>query len=223
MLSGCDIRLGVDFLEHRSELENLADRILYTGAIDEYYGRDLGALEYRSLKFEHKRMDVPNFQGVAVVNYTSLDEPYTRSIEHKHFEFGGQPSTIVSYEYPFEWSPGVEPYYPINDARNQSLYEKYRERASREPKTIFGGRLGTYRYTDMQDTVIAALELAREASQKITKDSSGYVCENDKTQLCNSSVTEVCQRVSASQTSCQSDVRNRSFAISSPEKRENMK
>ena len=166
MLDGCDVRLGVDFLEEREELSNLAGRVLYTGAIDEYYGRDLGSLEYRSLKFEHKRMDVPNFQGVAVVNYTSLDEPYTRSIEHKHFEFGNQLSTVVSYEYPFEWVPGVEPYYPINDIRNQALYEKYKERSVADPRTVFGGRLGTYRYTDMQDTVIAALELANRANIK---------------------------------------------------------
>lgn len=202
MLSGCDIRLGVDFLENRRELEKLAERILYTGAIDEYYGRDLGALEYRSLRFEHKRMDVPNFQGVAVVNYTSLDEPYTRSIEHKHFEFGDQPSTVVSYEYPFEWTPGVEPYYPINDARNQSLYEKYRKRAALEPKTMFGGRLGTYRYTDMQDTIIAALEQVREVipppPQVATKCPVGKVCEDDKTLQPDSPVAEVCQCVSAS-------------------------
>ena len=166
MLFGCDVRLGVDFLKNRDALSGLADRILYTGAIDEYYGRDMGSLEYRSLRFEHKRMAVGNFQGVAVVNYTSLAEPYTRSIEHKHFEFGDQPTTVVSYEYPFEWSPGVEPYYPINDARNQALYDKYARRAAAEPKTVFGGRLGTYRYTDMQDTVIAALELANKEVAK---------------------------------------------------------
>ena len=162
MLSGCDVRLGVDYLADRAELSALADRVLYTGAIDEYYGRELGVLEYRSLRFEHKRLAVRNFQGVAVVNYTSRDEPYTRSIEHKHFEFGDQPTTVVSYEYPFEWIPGVEPYYPVNDGKNQSLYEKYKAMATAEPKTVFGGRLGSYRYTDMQDTVIAALELARK-------------------------------------------------------------
>ena len=166
MLDGCDVRLGVDYLADREKLSNLAGRVLYTGAIDEYYGRDMGSLEYRSLRFEHKRMAIRNFQGVAVVNYTSFAEPYTRSIEHKHFEFGDQPTTVVSYEYPFEWSPGVEPYYPINDARNQALYEKYRQRVAAEPKTVFGGRLGTYRYTDMQDTVIAALELANKEVAK---------------------------------------------------------
>ena len=166
MLDGCDVRLGVDYLTDREKLSNLANRVLYTGAIDEYYGRDMGSLEYRSLRFEHKRMAVRNFQGVAVVNYTSFAEPYTRSIEHKHFEFGDQPTTVVSYEYPIEWSPEIEPYYPINDARNQALYEKYRQRAAAETKTVFGGRLGTYRYTDMQDTVIAALELASKEVAK---------------------------------------------------------
>ena len=147
-------------------MAGVAKRVLYTGAIDEYYDYELGALEYRSLRFEHKRMDTPNFQGVAVVNYTSLDEPYTRSIEHKHFEFGTQPTTVVSYEYPSEWKPGIDPYYPINNDRNQSLYGKYAERAAADGSVVFGGRLGTYRYTDMQDTVIAALELAKKEVAK---------------------------------------------------------
>ncbi|MBO7483129.1 MAG: UDP-galactopyranose mutase [Kiritimatiellae bacterium] len=160
LLAGCDVRLGVDFLKERGELAGLAKRVLYTGAIDEYYGYELGALEYRSLRFDHKRMDTPNFQGVAVVNYTSLDEPYTRSIEHKHFEFGTQPTTVVSYEYPSEWKPGIEPYYPINDAKNQALYGRYAEKAAADGTVVFGGRLGSYKYTDMQDTIIAALDLA---------------------------------------------------------------
>ena len=160
LLAGCDVRLGVDFLKERGELAGLAKRVLYTGAIDEYYGYELGALEYRSLRFDHKRMDTPNFQGVAVVNYTSLDEPYTRSIEHKHFEFGTQPTTVVSYEYPSEWKPGIEPYYPINDQKNQALYERYAEKAAADGTVVFGGRLGSYKYTDMQDTIIAALDLA---------------------------------------------------------------
>jgi UDP-galactopyranose mutase len=166
MLAGCDVRLGVDFLKERGALSGVAKRVLYTGAIDEYYDYELGALEYRSLRFEHKRMDTPNFQGVAVVNYTSLDEPYTRSIEHKHFEFGTQPTTVVSYEYPSEWKPGIDPYYPINNDRNQSLYGKYAEKAAADGSVVFGGRLGTYRYTDMQDTVIAALELAQKEVAK---------------------------------------------------------
>lgn len=160
MLAGCEVRLGVDFLRNREELSRAARKVLYTGAIDEYYDFCYGPLEYRSLRFEHKEMmDVSNFQGVAVVNYTDSTVPYTRSIEHKHFEFGTQPSTVVSYEYPFEWKQGIEPYYPVNDNKNQSVYAKYENLASQEDTVIFGGRLGTYRYTDMQDTIIATLEM----------------------------------------------------------------
>ena len=164
MLKGCEVRLGVDFLEDRAELARIAERIVFTGAIDEYYGFCLGPLEYRSLRFEHRTMEgVANFQGVAVVNYTDGTVPYTRSIEHKHFEFGTQPSTVVSYEYPFEWKVGVEPYYPINDERNQALYDRYAALAAeRDPHVFFGGRLGRYRYTDMQDTIIAAHEALEE-------------------------------------------------------------
>lgn len=158
LLEGCEVRLGVNFMENRAELSAQSDRMLYTGAIDEYFGYCAGTLDYRSLRFEHKRLKVENFQGVAVVNYTSKDEPYTRSIEHKHFEFGTQPTTIVSYEYPFEWKQGLEPYYPVNDAKNQSRYAEYVQRAAAEPNVVFGGRLGLYRYTDMQDTIISALE-----------------------------------------------------------------
>ncbi len=160
MLDGCEVRLGVDFLKEAGTLRAQAKRILYTGPIDEFYDFRFGPLEYRSLRFEHKRMDdTDNFQGVAVVNYTSKDEPYTRSIEHKHFEFGRQPFTVVSYEYPFEWSPGVEPYYPVNDEKNQSRYEQYRALADSDGQVFFGGRLGLYRYTDMQDTVITAWQM----------------------------------------------------------------
>lgn len=163
MLAGSEVRLGVDFLKDREELSRLAKKILYTGAIDEYYDFCYGPLEYRSLCFEHKTMkDISNFQGVAVVNYTDSTVSYTRSIEHKHFEFGTQPSTVVSYEYPFEWKQGIEPYYPVNDDKNQSVYAKYENLASQENTVIFGGRLGTYRYTDMQDTIIAALEMTEK-------------------------------------------------------------
>lgn len=162
LLEGCEVRLGVDYLKDRAELEPLAGRILYTGAIDEYYDFKFGPLEYRSLRFEHKRIsDTDNLQGVAVVNYTSKDEPYTRSIEHKHFEFGTQPTTVVSYEYSLEWEPGVEPYYPINDTKNQTRYEQYRELAAKDPKVTFGGRLGAYRYTDMQDAIADSLDLVK--------------------------------------------------------------
>lgn len=163
MLEGCEVRLGIDYLKNRDELGRLAKKILFTGPIDEYFDYRFGPLEYRSLRFEHKRMDdTDNFQGVAVVNYTSRDEPYTRSIEHKHFEFGTQPFTVVSYEYSFEWAPGVEPYYPVNDEKNQARYLQYQELARKSEKdgVAFGGRLGLYRYTDMQDTVVAALEVA---------------------------------------------------------------
>lgn len=168
LLEGCEVRLGVDYLKDRAELEPLAGQILYTGAIDEYYDFKFGPLEHRSLRFEHKRIpDTDNLQGVAVVNYTSKDEPYTRSIEHKHFEFGTQPTTVVSYEYSLEWKPGVEPYYPINDTKNQARYEQYRELAAKDPKVMFGGRLGMYRYTDMQDTVADALDAALKTCEGV--------------------------------------------------------
>lgn len=168
MFEGCDVRLGVDFLKERGEFSGVAKRVVYTGAIDEYFDFRFGLLEYRSLRFEHQSMEgVANFQGVAVVNYTDGTVPYTRSIEHKHFEFGTQPSTVVSYEYPLEWRPGGEPYYPINDERNQALYVRYAALAAeRDDNVVFGGRLGCYRYTDMQDTVIAALELVRKEIAK---------------------------------------------------------
>lgn len=159
MLEGCEIRLGVDFLKERGSLSGLADRVVYTGAIDEYYDFAFGPLEYRSLRFEHERHDeTDNFQGVAVVNHNDLSVPYTRTIEHKHFEFGQQAFTIVSKEYPLEWRPGMEPYYPINDDRNQAVYDRYRGLACRERNVVFGGRLGGYKYTDMQDTIVAAWE-----------------------------------------------------------------
>ena len=161
LLDGCEVRLGVDFLKDRESLTKCSNCVLYTGPIDEYFEYRYGALEYRSLRFEHERHDeTDNLQGVAVVNYTDNTVPYTRTIEHKHFEFGQQPFTIVSKEYPFEWSQGIEPYYPINDVRNQARYRQYESLAAECPRTFFGGRLGTYRYTDMQDTIIAALEMA---------------------------------------------------------------
>lgn len=163
LLKGCDVRLGVDFLKHRNELRGVANRIVYTGPIDEYFDFACGPLEYRSLRFEHVRHDeTDNLQGVAVVNYTDASVPYTRTIEHKHFEFGKQPFTVVSTEYPFEWKPGIEPYYPINDDKNQRRLNEYRALAANEKKVVFGGRLGSYRYTDMQDSVIAALEVVSQ-------------------------------------------------------------
>lgn len=161
LLEGCEVRLGVDFLMEREKIASRSRRVLYTGAIDEYFDYCFGELEYRSLRFEHERHDeTDNLQGVAVVNYTDNSVPYTRTIEHKHFEFGQQPFTIVSKEYPFEWHRGIEPYYPINDEKNQARYAKYSQLAEQTPNVVFGGRLGTYRYTDMQDTIIAAREMA---------------------------------------------------------------
>lgn len=164
MLDGCELLLDTDFRDWRSAISELpqATRVVYTGPIDEYYNYCFGPLEYRSLKFIHRRFDdTDNKQGVAVVNYTDKTVPYTRTIEHKHFEFGRQPFTIVSEEYPFEWCSGVEPYYPINDEKNQMRYRKYAALAGRERNVVFGGRLGAYCYTDMQDTIGNALELVK--------------------------------------------------------------
>ena len=164
MLRGCDLLLSTTYKEWKASVGELPKntKVVYTGAIDEYFDYCYGALEYRSLRFEHERHDeTDNLQGVAVVNYTDNTVPYTRTIEHKHFEFGKQAFTIVSREYPFEWEPGVEPYYPINDSKNQMRYEKYAALAKTCGNVFFGGRLGTYRYTDMQDTIISALDLIR--------------------------------------------------------------
>lgn len=160
MLKGCEVRLGVNYLKERTELDRQVDRVLFTGPIDEYFDYCFGPLEYRSLRFEHERHnDTDNLQGVAVVNYTDSTVPYTRTIEHKHFEFGQQPFTIVSKEYPLEWESSIEPYYPINDEKNQMKYSRYQKLAESGRNVFFGGRLGQYRYTDMQDTVVAALGL----------------------------------------------------------------
>ncbi len=162
LLEGVEVRLDTDYFAHREELDASARKILFTGCIDEFFGYQCGRLEYRSLRFDHQHLtDVDNFQGNAVVNYTAGDIPYTRVIEHKHFEFGTQPTTVVTYEYPDAFAPGKEPYYPVNDARNSALYGQYRELAARQDKVIFGGRLGMYTYADMDDTVAAALEMAR--------------------------------------------------------------
>lgn len=159
LLDGVEVRLGVDFLEHRDELMAIADRIVYTGPIDSFFGYSLGHLEFRSLRFDHQLMEgVSNMQGNAVFNYTDAETPYTRVIEHKHFEFGTQPDTVVSYEYPQDWAPGMEPYYPVNDDRNNTLAERYAELAALENRVWFGGRLGEYKYFDMDKTVARVLE-----------------------------------------------------------------
>ena len=158
MLEGTDVRLDTDYFEHRDTLDGLADKIIYTGMIDRFYDYKFGELEYRSLKFETEKLDTANYQGVAVVNYTSHDEKFTRIIEHKHFEFGKQPVTYITKEYPKQWEKGDEPYYPVNNDRNNELYAKYKALADKETKVFFGGRLGQYKYYDMDKVIAAALE-----------------------------------------------------------------
>ena len=160
MLEGVEVRLGVDFFEHREELEALAEKIVYTGAIDAYFNYCYGPLCYRSIRFESEVLNTDNYQGNAVINYTDAETPYTRIIEHKHFVFGTQQKTVISREYSQEWTPGIEPYYPINDEANNALCEKYKVLANREEKVIFGGRLGQYRYYDMDAVILSALDAA---------------------------------------------------------------
>ena len=158
MLSGIEVRLNTDFFEHREELENIADKIVFTGMIDQYYDYCYGTLEYRSLRFETELLDEENYQGNAVVNYTEYEIPYTRIIEHKHFEYGTQAKTVITREYPATWKKGDEPYYPMNDEKNNELYAKYKELADKEEKVIFGGRLGMYKYFDMHHVIDEALK-----------------------------------------------------------------
>lgn len=162
MLADCDVRLNCDFFENRQELENLANKIIFTGPIDKYYDYRFGQLEYRSVRFETEILDTDNFQGNAVVNYTEYEVPYTRIIEHKHFEFGKQPKTIISREYSDKWTIEKEPYYPINNDANNALYQKYAQLASAENKVIFGGRLGQYKYYDMHIVIAEALKLCKQ-------------------------------------------------------------
>ena len=162
MLSGIEVRLGVDYLENREQLDALADRVVYTGPIDRYFDYCYGYLGYRSVRFETELLDTDNYQGNAVVNYTDKETPYTRIIEHKHFEFGTQERTVISKEYSQEWQPGIEPYYPINDEKNGELYEKYKALAKKENRTVFGGRLAMYRYFDMDAVIAAALAEAEK-------------------------------------------------------------
>ena len=162
MLEGTEVRLGVDYLEQRGEYDALADKVVFTGPIDEYFGYRLGHLEYRSIRFETEVLDMPNYQGNAVVNYTDRETPYTRIIEHKHFEFGTQPKTVISREYSSEWKNGDEPYYPVNDEKNKALYEQYRALAAQESRVVFGGRLGEYKYYDMDAVIASALNKTEE-------------------------------------------------------------
>ena len=166
LLEGIEVRLRTDYLENREELDALADRTVYTGPIDAYFGFSLGALEYRSVRFETEYLDMPNFQGNATVNYTDRETPWTRIIEHKWFQFGKDdrgddlPGTVISREYSSEWKPGDEPYYPVNDEKNNALYGRYKALAEAEGRTVFGGRLGEYRYYDMDTVISAALDRA---------------------------------------------------------------
>lgn len=161
MLQGIDVQLNADYLENKAYWDGLAKKVVYTGPIDRYYNYCHGNLEYRSIRFETEVLDTDNFQGNAVVNYTDPDTPYTRIIEHKHFEFGTQKKTVISREYSAEWTPGTEPYYPVNDEKNSILYETYKSLARQETKTIFGGRLAEYRYYDMDAVIESALTAAQ--------------------------------------------------------------
>jgi UDP-galactopyranose mutase len=161
LLKNIDVRLDADFFSDRYELEQLADRIVFTGQIDEYYDFRFGPLEYRSLRFGHRRLEIPDYQGNAVVNFTDAAIPYTRIVEHKHLEFGTQEHTVITREYPLEWKPGLEPYYPVNDDRNMKLFKQYRELADAEENTLFGGRLAEYRYYDMHQVIGAALSTTK--------------------------------------------------------------
>ena len=163
MLENCDVELNVDYLKEKDKYDTLANKVLYTGMIDEYFNYSLGNLEYRTLKFETELLEgVENYQGNAVFNYTDRETPYTRIIEHKHFEFGTQPDTVITREYPSDWKPGDEAYYPVNDEKNNTLFAKYKELADKEENVIFGGRLGHYKYYDMDKVIIAALDLVNE-------------------------------------------------------------
>lgn len=166
MLDGIEVRLGVDYLKHKAELDSMTEKVIFTGAIDAYFGYSLGYLEYRSVRFETELLDISNFQGNAAVNYTDRETPWTRIIEHKWFEFGKDAEgndlskTVISREYSSEWKTGDEPYYPVNNEKNGALYNQYKELASREDKVIFGGRLGEYKYYDMDAVIASALNLA---------------------------------------------------------------
>ena len=168
MLDGIEVRLAEDYLQKKTEYDALAEKIVYTGAIDAYFDYSLGNLQYRSVRFENEVLDIPNYQGNAAVNYTDEDTPFTRIIEHKWFEFGKDengedlPKTVISREYSSEWKPGDEPYYPVNDEANSKLYAAYKQLADKEKKVIFGGRLGEYKYYDMDAVIAAALSMAEK-------------------------------------------------------------
>jgi UDP-galactopyranose mutase len=167
MLDGIEVRLNENYLKDREKWNQLAEKVIFTGPIDAYYDYRLGTLEYRSVRFETELLNIPNFQGNAAVNYTDRETPWTRIIEHKWFEFGKDadgnnlPKTVISREYSSEWKPGDEPYYPVNDEKNGALYQRYKKLADKESKVIFGGRLGEYKYYDMDKTIEVALKMAQ--------------------------------------------------------------
>lgn len=163
LLDGIEVRLEVDFFAQREEFTQIADKIVFTGKIDEFYNNQFGSLEYRSLKFDTKTLDQPNFQGNAVINYTESKIPYTRIIEHKHFEFGTQKKTVITYEYPDEWSLGKESYYPVNDDKNNAIYNQYKSLAEKDKNVIFGGRLAEYKYYDMHQIIGSALKKSKDS------------------------------------------------------------
>ena len=162
MFEKCEIQTNVDYLKNKEYYDRQAKKIVFTGPIDEYYSYRYGALEYRTLRFETQKIDIDNYQGVAVVNYTDCEPKYTRIIEHKHFSMGTQPYTIISKEYPVDWKEGMEPYYPINDEKNMQLYQQYIQLAQRDKKIIFGGRLGLYCYMDMDVTIKEAMQMWKQ-------------------------------------------------------------
>ena len=166
LLEGIDVELNVDFFDKKGELLQKADKIVFTGMIDQYFDYQYGVLEYRSLRFEHETLDEENHQGNAVVNYNEREVPYTRIIEHKHFEFGKQPKTVITREYPAEWKQGDEPYYPVNNDKNAEIFKKYQELAQKEENVIFGGRLADYKYYDMHNVMERALEVVKEEFDK---------------------------------------------------------
>lgn len=165
MLNGAKVLLNTDFFEDKEKWLGMADKVIYSGTIDKFFDYSQGELEYRSLKFETEVLDCDNYQGNAVVNYTDSETPYTRIIEHKHFEYGTQPKTIITKEYPATWKQGDEPYYAVNDERNSALYGKYKELSDKQDKVIFGGRLGMYKYFDMDDTIAAAWDLWKKLNR----------------------------------------------------------
>ncbi len=167
MLEGVEVKLNIDFFKNREELEAVSDKIVFTGMIDEFYNYKFGTLEYRSLNFEHEILDEENHQGNAVVNYTEYDIPYTRIIEHKHLEYGTQPKTVITKEYPAKWNKGDEPYYPINNERNNIIYSKYKELADKETNIIFGGRLAQYKYYDMHHVIEQALNTVKKEFDEV--------------------------------------------------------